>query len=178
MGTKGELLFAQLVNCEISRLCEGRRSRRYPLRPSCWPPGLSSPRRCPLTRTAGADADKLRSIGTPERPRVVRSPAFELALSTGRSGWDRGRPPTKFHHHQRGDRYGFVLERLPSSGRTRCGVFRLRQQPSAGLSAPLGWAKRCPKLRKTCALSVWMRSVDDWPLAKILTRFPGVSRGR
>jgi hypothetical protein len=43
---------------------------------------------------------------------------------------------------------------------------------------PRGWATRCPKLRETCALSVWMRSVDDWPLAKILPRFLGVSYGR
>jgi len=43
--------------------------------------------------------------------------------------------------------------------------------------SPRGWARRCPKLRETCVLSVWMRSVDDWPLAKILTRFLGVSCG-
>jgi len=39
-------------------------------------------------------------------------------------------------------------------------------------------ARRCPKLQKTCVLLVWMRSVDDWPLARIRTRFPGASRGR
>lgn len=39
-------------------------------------------------------------------------------------------------------------------------------------------ARRCPKLQKTCVLLVWMRSVDDWPLARIRTRFPGVSCGR
>ena len=39
-------------------------------------------------------------------------------------------------------------------------------------------AMRCPKLRKTCVLSVWMRSVDDWPLAKNLVRCQGESPGQ
>jgi hypothetical protein len=38
--------------------------------------------------------------------------------------------------------------------------------------------EKVPETPKTCVLLVWMRSVDDWPLARIRTRFPGVSCGR
>lgn len=59
---------------------------------ACWvlslPLSLS-----PREDGRGRDAHKNLVLGTPEYPRVVRSPAFELALSVGRSGWDRGRPP-------------------------------------------------------------------------------------
>lgn len=59
----------------------------------------------------------------------------------------------------------------------------VRSDPGSGLALDRsalsgGRARRCPKLQKTCVLLVWMRSVDDWPLARIRTRFPGVSRGR
>ena len=58
-------------------------------------------------------------------------------------------------------------------------VFRSRWQPSAyclKASSFIGGrpaARRCPKLPKTCVLGVWMRSVDDWPLAKILIQISG-----
>jgi len=156
-------------------------------RPPCWPPacvqwvpGAIPPCRCSPPRGNGRGRMRASFLKR-QNPTVVRSPAFELAPLVGRSGWDRGRPPTQNHefsNHEYGARYGFVLERLPSSGRTRCGVFRPRRWPSAGLPAlGTGRAKRCLKPRKTRVLSVGMRSVDDWPLAKILARFPGVSCG-
>lgn len=36
-----------------------------------------------------------------------------------------------------------------------------------------GRVRRRQKCRKTCALLVWMRSVDDWPLVKILKQMSG-----
>jgi hypothetical protein len=122
-------------------------------------------------------------LETPEHPRVVRSPAFELALSVGRSGWGPGRPPTKILSTTSvvNGTVSYLNGCLPRAERAAA-----RSGSGGGLAldclSPGGdsWrqARRCPKLRKTCVLSVWMRSVDDWPLAKILTRFLGVSCGR
>ena len=130
-------------------------------------------------RGADANQNRSRNARTPPGGPVpgLRAGPFGRALRSGI--WPATHPNSL--HHKCGERYGFVLERLPSSGRTCCGAFRLRRRPSAGLSVPGGnsrQARRCPKLRKTCVLLVWMRSVDDWPLAKILTRFLGVSYGR
>ena len=38
---------------------------------------------------------------------------------------------------------------------------------------PRGRVGRCPKLQKPLLPLVWMRSVDDWPLAKILNQISG-----
>jgi hypothetical protein len=57
--------------------------------------GLSSPCRCSFGRTAGGGCEPKSVLETPEHLWVVRSPAFELALSVGRSGWEPGRPPTQ-----------------------------------------------------------------------------------
>ena len=105
---------------------------------------------------------------------MARSLAFELALSVGRSGWELG-PATRNFSTTISMVPGtvpYLNSRLPPAERATA---------SSGLGGDLaldwpslrGWTRRCPKLRKTCVLSVWMRSVDDWPLAKILIQISG-----
>jgi len=117
----------------------------------------SSPCRCPLTRTAGGGCE-IFVLGR-QNIWVVWSPALELALSVGRSGWEpwpgRPSPPNLLVTISMVTGTGFVLERLPSFGRTRCGGFRLRQQPSAELSAPSGAGEEVPETPKDlCAFGV------------------------
>ena len=119
-------------------------------------------------------------LGTPDHLGWLGLPTFELALSVGRSGRE-SRPgtarPILLTTGVVNGAFSYLNGCLPLAERAAAcsgsgGGLALACPP------PRGWAKRCPKLRETCALSVWMRSVDDWPLAKILPRFLGVSYGR
>lgn len=57
--------------------------------------GFTPPCCSPLGGTSEGRMRTKIVLETPEHPRVVRSPAFELALSVGRSGRESGRPPTQ-----------------------------------------------------------------------------------
>jgi hypothetical protein len=138
-GTNGDL------SCTV-RLCQGDEPGG---RPSCRPwsgrphscggcVGLLPSSPTSLGRTGGG-ADANLGLGTPDhlgiaRPPGLRAGPFSRALGPG------SRPGTHQNiiDHTRGERCVLVLERLPSSGRTCCGVFRLRRWPRAGLSSPSG----------------------------------------
>lgn len=128
-----------------------------------------------------ADANSLRSSDARTNLRVVRSLAFELAFSVGRLRLGP-RPATQPMTYLLAtsvatQTVSYLYGCLPLAERAAA-CSGLGGDLALDCLPPRGRARRCPKLRKTCALSVWMRSVDDWPLAKILVRFPGVSRGR
>ena len=72
----------------------------------------------------------------------------------------------------------YLIGRLPLAERAA-----VRSGPGGGLApycpAPLeAQGETVPETPKGLRFWVRMRSVDDWPLAKILFRFPGVSSGR
>lgn len=178
-GTTGDL------SCTV-RLCQGDEPGG---RPSCRPcsgrlhscggcVGLPPSSPTSLGRTVrGADANLC--LGTPDHPGIARPPdlragPFNRALGPG------SRPGTHQILLTTGvvnGTFSYLNGCLPLAERAAAcsgsgGGLALACPP------PRGWAKRCPKLRETCVLTVWMRSVDDWPLAKILPRFLGVSYGR
>lgn len=55
-----------------------------------WDPALAV---LPLGTQPADGGESLLFSERQNNPAVVRFPAFELALSVGRSGWDCGRPP-------------------------------------------------------------------------------------
>lgn len=114
-------------------------------------------------RSPGCRAGPLRE-GTPARSQRPAAPHYRQTLNTTcvvicTVSCLNGRLPLAERAAVRSDLgSGLALDRPALSGGLR--------------------ARRCPKLQKTYVLLVWMRSVDDWPLARIRTRFPGVSCGR